>query len=139
MHLDNPTLDLLNNWQYLYASTVVDVYDGDTLTVDMELGFGMTFRTKLRLHRINAWEVRGEEREKGLEAKAFLQQWCPPQQQILVKTHRDRTGKYGRYLAEIFSSQGRMYKKKVWLTSEYTFENVNDLLVKHGHAVYKEY
>ena len=68
MHLDNPTLDLLNNWQYLYASTVVDVYDGDTLTVDMELGCGMTFRTKLRLHRINAWEVRGEEREKGLEA-----------------------------------------------------------------------
>jgi len=140
MKLNNDTLDVLNHWQYLYTSTVVKVYDGDTLTVNMQLGFGMSFKTKLRLHRINAWEIRGEEKEKGLKAKAFLLQWCPPGEKILVRTHRDKTGKYGRYLAEIFSTQGRQGSQKILnISSDPTFENVNNLLVEHGHAVYKEY
>ncbi len=45
---------------------VVNVYDGDTITVDIDLGFNMVMcNQKLRLYGINTPEVRGEEREEG--------------------------------------------------------------------------
>ena len=47
--------------------------------------------------------------------------------EIIIETLKDRRGKYGRYLAEIWIGQ-----EGVWL-------NVNDALVATGHAVYQEY
>jgi endonuclease YncB( thermonuclease family) len=43
---------------------------------------------------------------------------------VLVETKKDRTGKYGRYIAEVETLDG---------------ENVNDMLVSHGHAAYHNY
>ena len=45
---------------YHYRSIVVSVYDGDTCTVDIDLGLNIwTLREKIRLIRINAPELRG--------------------------------------------------------------------------------
>ncbi len=112
---------------YRYAAKVVSVYDADTITADVDLGFHTRTRMKLRLARINAWEVRGPEREKGLVARDFLREWLPSGKEGFLKTIRDRTGKYGRYLAEIYADNGE------------TIENVNDVLVVEGHAKYQEY
>ena len=83
---------------------------------------------KVRLYRINAPEVRGSEREAGLRARDFLRSQIDDKE-IYIQTIKDRKGKYGRYLAEI------------WLETEDdgTGINVNDLMVAQGHAVYKEY
>lgn len=108
---------------YEYKALVRKVYDGDTVTVDIDLGFDIIVRgQKIRLLRINAPEVRGQERERGLKSRDALRgkigsKW------VTLKTQQDKKGKYGRWLGEI------------WIEGEC----VNDWLVKEGHAeVYKK-
>lgn len=113
---------------YNYRAQVRSVYDGDTCTVDIDLGLGVWLRgEKLRLYGINAPELIGEERPQGIKARDFLRSLIDDRE-IIIRTYRDKKGKYGRYLAELFipKSGGG------WL-------NVNDELVSRGFAVYKEY
>jgi micrococcal nuclease len=113
---------------YYYRAKVVGVYDGDTITVDIDLGLHAWIRDeKVRLARINAPEVRGAERGKGLAARDFLSALILGRD-IIIETLQDREEKYGRYLGE------------VWLKSDVgTYGNINDLLVQNGHAIYKVY
>ncbi len=113
---------------YYYKAHVTKVYDGDTCTVDIDLGLSIWIRgEKVRLHRINAPEVRGSERDKGKVARDFLRDLVLGRD-ILLQTVKDRKGKYGRYLGEI------------WLErTDISPLNVNDEMVRTGHAQYKEY
>ncbi len=89
---------------FTYAATVTDVYDGDTITVDIDLGFGMKFTgQKIRLYGINTPEVRGPERPEGLVARDWLRERILGKQ-IVLTTVKDRKGKYGRYLGRVFLS-----------------------------------
>ena len=85
---------------------VVSIYDGDTMKVILDLGFDITAKLTLRLYGINAPEIRGEERPEGLNSRDWLRGVISHAQEqgagIIVKTHKDKTGKYGRMLAEIF-------------------------------------
>lgn len=108
---------------YTYKATVVDVYDGDTITVDLDLGFNTWIRgERVRLARINAPEVRGTEKIFGLPARDQLKNLIL-NKRVTIKTLKDKKGKYGRYLVEIFL--GGM--------------NVNDWMVKKDLAVYKTF
>ena len=113
---------------YHYKAFVSSVYDGDTCTVDIDLGLGTWIRgEKIRLYRINAPEIRGEEREAGLRSRDFLRSQIA-EKDIIIQSVKDRKGKYGRYLAEI------------WLMNENEdFININDLIVSEGFAEYKDY
>ncbi|MCU7795609.1 MAG: thermonuclease family protein [Candidatus Thiodiazotropha sp. (ex Myrtea spinifera)] len=109
--------------QYLYNALVTAVYDGDTVTVDIDLGLHVWVKAeKLRLHRINAPEIRGVEREQGLIARDWLRQKIL-NQPLVIETIQDTKGKYGRYLVEL------------WLGEV----NINDVLVSEGLAEYKAY
>lgn len=113
---------------YFYRAKVASVYDGDTIHADIDLGLTIWLhKTKLRLARINAPEIRGVEREAGLKARDFLKNLIL-NKDVLIETIKDRKGKYGRYLAEIWLKDG---------SGEYI--NVNDLLVEKGLAQYHEY
>lgn len=113
---------------YNYKALVTSVYDGDTCTVDIDLGLYSWIRgEKLRLHRINAPELRGKERPKGLKSRDFLKSKIEGKE-VVIETIKDKKGKYGRYLAEIWVEE-----------KPGKFINVNDLIVKEGFAVYKEY
>ena len=86
---------------YEYKAYVRKVYDGDTVTVDIDLGFGVVMQSqKLRLLRINAPEVRGKERPAGLKSRDALRSKIAGKW-VIIKTQRDKKGKYGRWLAEI--------------------------------------
>lgn len=113
---------------YFYRAVVESVYDGDTCTVDIDLGLSTWIRgEKVRLYRINAPEVRGPEREAGLQARDFLRGLIEGKA-VLIQTIKDRKEKYGRYLAE------------VWLEADDGSRvNINDLLVQQGQARYQEY
>lgn len=114
---------------YEYRAYAQRVVDGDTIVVDIDLGFGIEFKQQtFRLARIDAYETRlGKNTRQlqktiGLKGKAWLKaeiegQW------IVINTSKDEKGKYGRYLAEI------------------TFKgtNMNDAMVDLGFAIYKEY
>lgn len=114
---------------YVYRADVLDVYDADTLTLLVDLGFDIHMRQKVRLFGIDAWEVRGSERPKGLAARNRVRELLS-EGTVLFRSIKDGsriTGKYGRYLAVIYVRQGGAYI------------NLNDLLVEEGHAEYVNY
>ena len=118
----------MDNKLYHYRATVLTVYDGDTCTVDIDLGLNVWIRKeKLRLHRINAPELRGKDREVGLKSRDFLRSQIEGKE-IILQTIKDKREKYGRYLAEI------------WLEDKNGAKiNLNDLMVEKGHAIYVNY
>lgn len=112
---------------YFYRARVVSVYDGDTCTVDIDLGLKMwVHREKIRLNRIDTPEMRGPEKEHGKRSRDFLRGLIL-RREIMLQTLKDVQGKYGRYLGEI------------WLENENGWHNINDLMVQNGFAVYKKY
>lgn len=86
---------------YNYFAYVTSVYDGDTITVDIDLGFGILFKNqKIRLYGIDTPEIRGEERTEGLKSKEYLQNLIL-NKNIILETIKDKKCKYGRYLGII--------------------------------------
>jgi micrococcal nuclease len=113
---------------YQYKAFVTKVYDGDTITVEVDLGFKTFVKgEKIRLSGINAPEVRGKSREAGLKSRNFLRELIL-NKEILLETIKDKKGKYGRYLGEIYLKEDNGN----WL-------NINKLLVDKGFALFKEY
>ena len=109
---------------YFYRATIRSMYDADTVRVDWDLGAGTTIQNEpLRLFGINAPELRGDEREQGLISRDALRAKIPPGTEVIIETIKDKKGKYGRYLAEIYLDD----------------LHVNKWLVDNGYAVYKEY
>lgn len=96
----NPPLPFSPYW-YL-CREVVKVYDGDTFTLRLTLGFEITFTVQVRLLGIDTPEIRGDERERGLEVRDYVRLMLENAQEIIVNTYKDRTGKYGRYLAIVY-------------------------------------
>ncbi len=107
---------------YEYRAFVKKVYDGDTVTVDIDLGFDVILKAqKIRLTKINAPEVRGQERSEGLISRDALREKVLDRW-ITIKTKKDKKGKYGRWLGEL------------WIDDTC----VNDWLLTEGYAeVYK--
>ena len=115
---------------YFYRAKVVKVVDADTVDVDIDVGFNITVRKRLRFLGIDAWEVRGEEKEKGLIAKDRLIQLLEDvDYDVIVQTVMDATGKYGRVLAWVWT-----IKETNWTESGEHITNINELLLKEGHG-----
>jgi micrococcal nuclease len=57
---------------YTYRAKIISVYDGDTVTALVDLGFGITNKIKIRLKGINTPEVRGAERPEGIVSRDYL-------------------------------------------------------------------
>ena len=103
---------------YQYKAKIIDVYDGDTVTAMVDLGFLHYQKMKLRLYGIDTPELRGEERERGLEVRDILREMILDQE-VIINSYKDKQGKYGRYLANIFLNG----------------IDINEWLVDNGHAV----
>jgi len=102
----------------MYPAVVRRVVDGDTIDVTVDLGFKVHTKQRLRLARINAPETRGPSKAEGKKATAALRDYIGVGSRVMVRT--EKTGKYGRYLAEIYLPTG---------------ENVNDWMLNNGYAV----
>ena len=86
---------------YKYKAHVTGVYDGDTITVDIDLGMDMWKKNvKIRLNRIDTPEMRGPEKIVGKQVRDYVRVLVLDQDVVLI-TIKDKTGKYGRYLAEV--------------------------------------
>ena len=108
---------------YIYKANVTSVYDGDTITCDIDCGFGVVLKKqKIRLYGLNAPEVRGESKELGIVTRDKLRDRIL-NKEIRLKTIKDKKGKYGRYIATIYLES----------------ENINDWLVENNLAVKAEY
>ena len=113
---------------YTYKIFLLKVIDGDTIDAEIDLGFDIKVKKRIRLMGINAPESRTrdlEEKKKGLAAKArvieLLQETSSKPGYFRLKSHG--VGKYGRVLGEIFiqDAEGKQY-------------NINEQLQIEGHA-----
>lgn len=122
---------------YKYRAKVLRVIDGDTVVVEIDHGFNVFSHQTLRLHNIDAPEVRGDEKVKGKAATDHLIKLLISHAAnyvngklkgdcsvVYIQTHKDKTGKYGRYLAEIWGvdKDGRTI-------------NLNEKMISDGYAV----
>ena len=88
---------------YTYKAYVRSIYDGDTIRVDIDLGFGVILSDQsLRLLGLDTPEIRGEERTHGLISRNFVVERIPVGSYITITTVKDRKEKFGRYLATVF-------------------------------------
>lgn len=88
--------------EYIYDAYVVEVYDGDSITADIDLGFGVLLKhQKIRLLGINTPEISGEERPAGIIARDWLRENIL-YKKVIIKTYLDKKEKYGRWLAEVY-------------------------------------
>ena len=85
---------------YEYAvKKIVKIVDGDTIDIEIDLGFSLTKKERVRLAGIDTPESRTrdlEEKAEGLLAKSFLEKQLDEAVDLRVKTEKD--GKYGRML-----------------------------------------
>ncbi len=116
---------------YEYKMQLVRVVDGDTVDAEINLGFDVKIKKRIRFMGINAPESRTrdlEEKARGLAAKDRVKQLLNGCENITLKSHG--IGKFGRCLGEIFLDV-------VDGSEKMTLESLNELLIKEGHA--KEY
>ena len=111
---------------YYYVAQVIEVYDGDTITVDLDLGLGLwRHEQTIRLWRVNTPEVKGVEKERGLQVRDFVSNMILNKpillRTILDRRGQDRTEKFGRLLGEVLieGPNGEVV-------------NLNDLLLAQG-------
>ena len=91
---------------FLYPAKIERVIDGDTVVADLSLGLGVILDDQyIRFYGIDAWETKGEEREKGLLAKEYLErrlQEGKVEIEIRPEWGREGKGKYGRWLGVLY-------------------------------------
>ena len=108
--------------EYVRKAKVVNVVDGDTFDVDIDLGYGVIYKDRLRLKGIDAYEptlrngTTPQEKIKGLKAKEYLNTLMLGQN-VFVKSFKNKKGKYGRYIADVYL---------------YTGESIADILESRG-------
>ncbi len=107
-----------------YAGIVTDVYDGDTVTMEVLIWKGQKVEAKIRLKGIDTPEIRGKcEAEKilAIAARDLVRELTLDKLTILeaIPYEGKADGKYGRIIGVLYTPTG---------------ENINDLLVTRGLA-----
>ena len=102
---------------YNYKAKIIDVYDGDTVTAVVDLGFLHSQEMKLRLYGIDTPEIRGVEKVEGKKVRDLVRDLILDKE-VEIHSYKDKQGKYGRYLATIIVDG----------------LDVNKWLVDNGHA-----
>ena len=87
-----------------YRCTILRVVDGDTVDVDIDLGFGVWLRKqRIRCFGIDTPESRTRDKEEkkfGLLAKYYVERFLPVGSKATLVTEKDGKGKFGRILGK---------------------------------------
>jgi len=100
------------------------VVDGDTIDVEIDLGFNVSYAQRVRLAGIDTPESRTTDKAEkvlGLESKEYLKLKLKDSKLIVIKTEKpDSSEKYGRILG--------------WLYVDGNTISVNDQMIEDGYA-----
>ena len=113
---------------YDYNFQLVKVVDGDTIDVDIDLGFGVWLRKqRVRMMGIDTPESRTRnkaEKVLGLASKARLKELLT-NRRVKIETSKEGKGKFGRILATVWTSDKKGNEEYI---------NINEKLIEEGHA-----
>ena len=86
---------------YEYRAKIIDVYDGDgVFDVEVDMGMNLFQRKDIRLYSVDTPELRGEHKKAGRIVANFVTDLILGKQ-VIIRTKKDKTGKYGRLLADV--------------------------------------
>ena len=106
------------------VNNVTKVVDGDTIDVVIDLGFDISFSSRVRLAGIDTPESRTKdlkEKALGLESKEYLKKKLDAATNIVIRTEKvNSSEKYGRILA--------------WLYVDGETKSVNHEMIEKGYA-----
>ena len=109
---------------FLYKCTIQRIVDGDTVDVNIDLGFGIwLYKERVRVAGIDTPEKRTRDKvEKifGLAATAKAHTLIPEGSNCIIRTRRDKAGKYGRTMGDFVLEDGTLY---------------TDVMIETHHAV----
>lgn len=115
---------------FQYAARIVQVIDGDTLKIDLDLGFRCHLFETIRLAHINTPEIVNYDAGGIVDpAKNYIMQHCPPGSMCVVGITRQE--KYGRWLADLFFLPGESDPVKILQNAR----TLNGELVMEGFAM----
>jgi micrococcal nuclease len=110
------------------------VVDGDTIDVDIDLGFNVSFYQRVRLAGIDTPESRTTDKAEkvlGLEVKKKLSDLLANAQDVVIRTEKpDSTEKYGRVLGWLFINGQEQSINHALIASGYAWEYMGDTKVK---------
>ena len=87
---------------YVSRAELVKIVDGDTLRLDIDLGYTIRCRRDVRLSGVDTPEVRGLEKQAGKYVKRKVEKFLQGRTELIVHSLNFSTGKYGRNLCEIW-------------------------------------
>jgi micrococcal nuclease len=116
------------------VKSVIAVVDGDTIDVDIDLGFDISITKRVRLAGIDTPESRTKdkiEKTLGLEVKEHLKKKLKEAKLIVIKTELpDSTEKYGRVLGWLFLDGAELSVNEALVSTGYAWGYLGDTKVK---------
>jgi micrococcal nuclease len=124
-----------------HVKKVTNVVDGDTIDVDIDLGFDISFSSRVRLAGIDTPESRTTnkaEKVLGLEAKEYVKSKIKDAKDIVIKTEKmDSSEKYGRILGWLFLDGSKVSVNEQMIADGYAWGYLGDTKVKDFEALAK--
>lgn len=129
---------------YEYACIIKRIVDGDTVDVDIDLGFNIwVHNERIRLYGIDTPEFRTSDKiEKvfGTYAKNYVEEILPVGSKQILKTTKDEGGKYGRILGDfIFDDEKTLVEKMIEERVGVTYHAENKSLIIEKHEENRKY
>ena len=122
-----------------YVKKVNKVVDGDTIDVDIDLGFNISFSSRVRLAGIDTPESRTTdkfEKSLGIEAKSYLKHEIESAKSVVIKTEKmDSSEKYGRILGWVFLDGATVSLNEKMIADGYAWGYMGDTKVKDFNAL----
>ena len=125
-----------------YVKKVSKVLDGDTIDVDIDLGFDISFSSRVRLAGIDTPESRTTdkiEKTLGLESKDYLKKAIDASKTVVIKTEKmDSSEKYGRILGWVFLDGSEVSINQKMINEGYAWGYMGETKVKDFDALAKQ-
>lgn len=126
-------LTAFQNNPYTYYANVRDVVDGDTMDLEIDLGFGISSEQRVRANGIDTHEIHTvatdtEEYQRGMDEVHALREWCQQSHDhdgpypFVFHSDEYHRGKYGRIIGDLYS-----FANDEWWT-EFIVQNFEDVI-----------
>jgi micrococcal nuclease len=124
-----------------HVKKVTNVVDGDTIDVEIDLGFDISFSSRVRLAGIDTPESRTTDKAEkvlGLEAKEYVKSKIKDAKEVVIKTEKmDSSEKYGRILGWVFLDGSKVSINEQMIADGYAWGYLGDTKVKDFEALAK--
>ena len=124
-----------------HVKKVNNVVDGDTIDVEIDLGFDISFSSRVRLAGIDTPESRTTnkaEKVLGLEAKEYVKSKIKDAKEVVIKTEKmDSSEKYGRILGWLFLDGSKVSVNEQMIADGYAWGYLGDTKVKDFETLAK--